>query len=129
MAESPHGWSDQRVEGAVGTLLRAGVLLAAAVVLAGAVLYLVQQGSGEHDYARFHGEPAGLREPGDVLAGALTLEGTAVIQLGILLLIATPVARVAFSAVAFAMQRDRLYVLVSLFVLCILLAGLTGLLP
>jgi uncharacterized membrane protein len=48
------------------------------------------------------------------------------IQLGLLLLIATPVARVAFSAAAFAMQRDRLYVVVALIVLAVLMYSLMG---
>jgi uncharacterized membrane protein len=129
MGEGRHGWSDQRVEQTVGNLLRAGVLLAGAVVLLGAVLYLAQEGAAVPDYEKFKSEPPGLRDVGDILAGALALEGKAVIQVGILMLLATPVARVAFSVVAFALQRDRLYVLVTLFVLGVLLAGLTGLLP
>jgi uncharacterized membrane protein len=48
------------------------------------------------------------------------------IQLGLLLLIATPVARVAFSVAVFAMQRDRLYVVVALIVLAVLMYSLTG---
>ena len=47
------------------------------------------------------------------------------IQFGLLLLIAVPVARVAFSVVAFALQRDRTYVVVTLIVLAVLLYGLT----
>jgi hypothetical protein len=48
-----------------------------------------------------------------------------VIQFGLLLLIATPLARVAFSVAAFALQRDRTYVVVTLFVLVVVLLGLT----
>ena len=48
------------------------------------------------------------------------------IQLGLLVLIATPIARVAFSLVAFALQRDRIYVIVTLIVLAVLLYSLTG---
>jgi uncharacterized membrane protein len=46
------------------------------------------------------------------------------VQLGVLLLIATPVARVAFSALAFARQRDYTYVALTLFVLAVLLCSL-----
>ena len=45
---------------------------------------------------------------------------------GLLLLIATPVARVALSLVAFVLQRDRLYVGITAFVLALLLASLVG---
>jgi uncharacterized membrane protein len=61
-----------------------------------------------------------------IVRDALTLRGRGIIQLGLLLLIATPVARVAFSVAAFAFQRDRLYVVVTLVVLAILLYSLTS---
>jgi uncharacterized membrane protein len=61
-----------------------------------------------------------------IVKDALAFRGRGLIQLGLLLLIATPVARVAFSAVAFAIQRDRLYVAVTLIVLAVLIYSLTG---
>ncbi len=54
------------------------------------------------------------------------MEPRSVIQLGLLLLIATPIARVAFSVVAFAVQRDRVYVGLSAVVLAVLLWSLSG---
>jgi uncharacterized membrane protein len=48
----------------------------------------------------------------------------AIIQLGILLLIATPIARVAFALLAFAIERDRLYICISLTVLAVLAWGM-----
>jgi uncharacterized membrane protein len=53
--------------------------------------------------------------------GLTTGDPATIIQLGVLLLIATPVARVAFALVAFAIERDRLYVAVSATVLAVLL--------
>jgi uncharacterized membrane protein len=120
------GWNDQRIEQFLGNLLRAGVGLSAAVVLCGAGLYLAQEGGLRHDYSRFRGEPPGLRSMPQIVAGAARLEGAAVIQSGILLLVATPVARVALSAVAFALERDGLYVLVTLMVLGLLMVSLSG---
>jgi len=120
------GWTDQRVEVIIGNLLRAGVLLAAAVVLAGGALFLVRHGSAAPHYAIFQGEPADLRTPSGVLADAVALRGRGVIQLGLLILLATPVARVAFSVFAFAMQRDLLYVIVTLIVLGVLVFSLAG---
>jgi uncharacterized membrane protein len=46
------------------------------------------------------------------------------VQFGLLLLIATPVARVAFSVFAFAMEKDFLYVGISALVLCVLLVSI-----
>jgi uncharacterized membrane protein len=126
MAHTERAWTDERVELIIGGLLRAGVVLAAAVVVAGAVIYLLRHGSALPHYRVFQGEPADLRRVSGILADALALRGRGVIQLGLLLLIATPVARVAFSVVAFALQRDRLYVVVTLLVLGVLIFSLTG---
>jgi uncharacterized membrane protein len=76
------------------------------------------------DYKQFHGEPASLRSISQIVEGAFSLNGRAVIQFGIVLLLATPVARVALTVVAFAFQRDRLYVVVTLIVLGVLLASI-----
>jgi len=117
-------WTDERVEGVIGTLLRWGVILAAAVVLAGGVLHMDRYGSTVPDYRVFHGEPSDLRDVSGILKGAFAWNSRGLIQFGLLLLIATPVARVAFSVAAFAMQRDRTYVVVTLIVLGVLLYSL-----
>jgi len=110
----------------MGNLLRAGVGLAAAVVLVGGLVYLVRHGTAQPDYQVFRGEPADQRSIRGIVADALKLRGRGIIQLGLLLLIATPVARVAFSVYAFARQGDRIYVVVTLIVLTLLLYGLAG---
>jgi uncharacterized membrane protein len=93
--------NDQRMEEIVGDLLRWGVILAAAVVAAGGVWYLAASGGAVPDYRHF--VPA-IQSP-RVLA---TLPGPeALILAGLLLLIATPVARIVFSLVAFALEHDR----------------------
>jgi uncharacterized membrane protein len=119
-------WGDKQIETIIGLLLRVGVLIAAAVVLFGAVIFLWRHGASLADYRVFAGEPSSLREPDQILGGALHLQGRAVIQLGLLLLIATPVARVVFSAGAFLLERDYLYVAITLIVLGTLLFSLWG---
>lgn len=115
---------DQRLETIIGRLLQAGVLLAAVVVFTGGVLYLVQHHSGQVHYKNFSPGTENLRTlPGIVkLAGTLDSEG--LIQLGLVLLIATPVARVAMAIVGFQLERDYMYVVVSLIVLGVLLYSL-----
>ncbi|HKD84007.1 MAG TPA: DUF1634 domain-containing protein [Terriglobales bacterium] len=117
-------WNDQRIEVIIGTLLRTGVMLAAAVVLFGAVLYLARHGHEPTNYSRFHGEPESLKSPMDIVHGVVDMDARAIIQFGLLLLIATPVARVAFSAIAFAIEHDYMYVVITLIVLVILLFSL-----
>ena len=119
-------WTDQKIEDIVGNLLRTGVLLSAAVVLSGAVIYLARSGRQPADYGIFRGEPSDLRSLHGIVRGALSLRGTAIIQLGLLLLIATPVARVAFSIFGFAAERDRMYVVFTVVVFGVLIFSLLG---
>jgi uncharacterized membrane protein len=118
------GWNDQKIEQVVGNLLRAGVTMAALIVVTGGILYLVRYGNTRPDYSFFHGEPWDFRSLRGIVHDALLLRPRGVIQFGILCLIATPVARVAFSAVAFMLEKDRLYVVVTLIVLSVLLYSL-----
>jgi uncharacterized membrane protein len=119
-------WTEERVEATVAGLLRFGVTLAAVVVFGGGVLYLARHGAERPHYGVFVGEPSDLRSVAGIVREAAALSGRGWIQLGLLLLIATPVARVALSAIAFAFQRDRTYVFVTLVVLALLVLSLTG---
>jgi uncharacterized membrane protein len=108
----------------VGNLLRAGVALSAAVVFVGGIIYLVRHGAETPNYHIFRGEPADLRTLSGILHDALALRGRGIIQLGLVLLIATPVARVAFLIYAFARQGERLYAAIASIVLALLVYGL-----
>jgi uncharacterized membrane protein len=123
----PRGWTEHVVELLLGRLLQVGVAIAATVVLAGGLVYLARHGGARPHYGRFVGEPEELRSITGILHAAAAMRGRAIIQLGLLLLIATPVARVAFSLIAFLRERDRAYVLITSFVLALLLLSLTGL--
>ena len=119
-------WTDQRIENIVGNLLRVGVILSAVVVLCGGVLYLIEYGHAPADYRIFRGEPTDLKSLRGIVRDAFTLHSRGLIQLGLLLLIATPVARVAFSIFGFAEEKDRMYVTFTVIVLLILLYSLIG---
>jgi uncharacterized membrane protein len=97
------------LERTISTALRVGVTLAALISGTGGVWYLATHGS----------EPAAFAAPVQPLGGSEQL-----IALGVLVLIATPVMRVALLVVAFARQRDALYAAVSMLVLVVLLAAL-----
>ncbi len=122
----PQPWDDRRIEVILGNLLRAGVLLSAAVVLWGAGIYLFRHAREPADYRIFRGEPSEFRTIPGVIHSAINDRGRGLIQLGLLLLIATPIARVVFSIVGFAIERDRMYVAFTLIVLAILLYSLLG---
>lgn len=116
--------NDDGVEQMIGNLLRAGVLTAAAVTIAGGVFALLQHGSRLADYGTFRGETAEFTSVGGIVRGVVALDSRALVQLGLVLLIATPILRVIFSLVAFLIQRDRLYVIISSIVLAVLLFSL-----
>lgn len=115
---------DKRIDEIIGGLLRLGVILAAAVVFVGGAFYLARNGSSLARYGIFQGEPGDLRYIGAIFRDALGLHARGIIQFGLLLLIATPVARVLFTVFAFAYERDWTYVVVTLIVLTLLLYSL-----
>lgn len=124
MPVTSHIPTDEQVEQRVGNLLRLGVSMAALLVLIGGCVYLVKHGQETVEDKIFHGEPAELRSLEGIIAGAKTFGGRALIQLGLLVLIATPVARVGYCLFAFIKQRDRIYIVVTTIVLAVLLFSL-----
>ncbi|HUJ75812.1 MAG TPA: DUF1634 domain-containing protein [bacterium] len=120
------GVTDHTAQVWIATVLRAGVIAAACIGLAGGVAHLVRHAADVPAYASFHGEPAALRHVADVIAAAVSLNTSALIQAGLLLLIAVPIFRVAVSIVVFALEKDWLYCVVTALVMGILLFSLLG---
>lgn len=124
-SQHQHGPTDERVEQVLGNLLRIGVIVSALVVAWGGLLFLIDDGRQPTPrFQEFQPQPEVLRNPLAISRKAMALDPRGLIMLGLLLLIATPVARVLFSVVAFALQRDHLYVLFTLLVLAVLLYSL-----
>lgn len=126
MVEPKRVLTDEQMDRIISVLLRSGVLISALVVLVGGIFYLIRYGAALPEYGVFRGEPADLRSLSGIVKDVLSFKRRGIIQFGLLLLIATPVARVAFSLLAFALQRDRTYVVVTLIVLAVLLYSLAG---
>lgn len=110
----------------LGNVLRTGVLLSAAIIAVGGIIFLIRNGQVQADYHAFRGEPANLRSARGIVAAAFSFSGRGLIQLGLLSLIATPVARVIFSVIGFVNQRDWLYVGITSVVLILLFYSLFG---
>jgi uncharacterized membrane protein len=119
-------WTDERVEGILGTLLQSGVIISGLVVLAGGILYLLRYGHDRVHYESFVADRERLPSLRVVARNALYGDARAIVECGLLLLIATPVARVAFSIIGFSLERDRLYVVLTLIVFLILIYSLFG---
>lgn len=108
----------------MAVLLRTGVLLAAGLVFVGGIVFLMRHPQPTTNYRVFQGEPEELRTIQGILREAGHLRGRGLIQLGLLVLIATPVARVLFSVFAFLYERDWIYVAVTIVVLSLLVYSL-----
>jgi len=119
-------WGDQQLEVILAKVLLSGVITAALVVLAGGIIYLFRHGGSLPEYRVFRGESSELRGIRGILRQVAAGRGRGVIQLGLVLLIATPVMRVALSLAGFVRERDKLYCIFTLVVLVTLLLSLAG---
>jgi uncharacterized membrane protein len=113
---------------AISNLLRGGVLLSIGVIILGLVFTFVHH----PQYVTSRTDLGQLTNPTavyphtirDVFTEVRAQRGQAIVMLGLLLLIATPIARVAFSVGAFIVERDRVYVGITILVLALLLISL-----
>ena len=119
-------WGDRDMQVIIGNLLRWGVLLSTGVVIIGGAVYLYRHGTEFPEYKTFHGQPRAFRTLPGIFEGVLEGRGRAIIQLGILILIATPVVRVAFSIIGYLVEKDYLYTAITAVVLGIILFSMLG---
>jgi len=112
---------DADLKKTIGQLLRYGVLSASAIVLAGGIVYLWRHGSEYPKYHRFLGEPEKMRRLAPMWQAVLRGEGRPLIQTGLLVLIATPIARIVFSIFGYLLEKDYLYTLITAIVLLVIL--------
>jgi uncharacterized membrane protein len=126
MANQKHV-GDTDIQQIIGWILRLGVIISMLVVLVGGCLYIYRHSTETVHYSKFIGVPEFVHTPGGIWHGILTLRGRAIIQAGIILLIATPIVRILFSGIGFILEKDWLYTGISLIVLAIIItSALTG---
>jgi len=113
-------FKDTDMQAIIGWVLRLGVFISMLVVFLGGIIYLYRHGQTIADYRVFRGVPGFLQDTSGVVNGVLTFRGRAIIQAGIILLIATPIIRVLCSAVGFVLEKDYMYVGITLLVLAII---------
>ena len=104
----------------LGQVLRAGTVISISVVFLGGVLYLYRHGHTVVNYKTFVGIPNFVRHFPGIIYSVIDLKGQAIIQTGIILLIATPILRVVCSAIGFVLEKDYMYVGISVLVLFII---------
>lgn len=113
----------QNMEMLIGKTLRWGAFLSAFVALIGGVVYVFQQQTIP-DYRDFTGASPSLRSFSGILSGVFSGDGASIIQLSVCLLIATPILRLILALWSFIVEKDRLYVCITLIVLGVIFFGM-----
>ncbi|MGI4022280.1 MAG: DUF1634 domain-containing protein [Janthinobacterium lividum] len=130
MSSEKKVFKDADIQLLIGNVLRWGVILAMIVVFCGGIIYVYRHGHETASYHTFNSEPDFLKNINGIFNGAFQIKGRAIIQLGILLLIATPIVRILLSIISFLLEKDYLYVVITLIVLGIIsvsmLSGIGG---
>lgn len=121
-----HYFADKDIQVILGTLLRVGVIASMTIVFVGGLIYLSLYSFTPVDYAHFNPAKTEYSSILAIFKGLRVLDGQAIIQFGTLLLIFTPVTRVVFSIFGFLIERDYMYVLIGIFVLCVILLSLSN---
>lgn len=116
-------FKDKDMQAVIGWVLRAGVLISMLTVFIGGCVYLYRHGHTTADYHQFNGVPDFIQTGQGIIHGVLTGRGRAIIQLGIIMLIATPVVRVLFSAIGFILENDHLYTIITFIVLFVIICS------
>src|ERR1700712_1455190 len=116
---------DQDIERLIRLQLRYGVIIASLIVLIGGLIYLKQFGAlAVPHYHSFTGTKAGYTSLGEIFRGIYTANARGIIELGVVALIITPILRIAFSLVGFIIEKDKLYIWITLTVLAIMMASI-----
>ncbi|MGF1925126.1 MAG: DUF1634 domain-containing protein [Bacteroidia bacterium] len=119
-----HYFADKEVQVVLGGLLRFGVLLSTAIVLLGGIVYLISHSQNFVSFGHFDPKQVRFSSIAQIFIGLRKLDGLAIIQFGVLLLIFTPIARVVFSIFSFLIERDYMYVVIGLVVLGVIITSL-----
>ena len=119
-------FKDTDIQSLIGKVLRTGMIVSISIVFFGGIFYVIRHGHSIPDYKTFTGIPSFMQHAGSLVVAATNFKGQAIIQLGIVLLIATPILRVVCSTIGFALEKDYLYVGISLLVLLIIFASMMG---
>jgi uncharacterized membrane protein len=123
---SKHFWADKDIQQLIGKQLRVGVITSSLIVFIGGIIYLSRHGHEMPSYGKFTGVREGLDNLPGIWEGVLHNRGMNIIQLGVVLLIATPIIRIVFSVFAFLIEKDYLYVVLTLIVLGVIMFSMLG---
>ncbi len=122
---SKNYWGDKDISLLVGQILRTGVVIASSILILGGILYLIVHGQeAVPNYSDFVGEGNSNTTITGIITGALSRNVPQIIQLGVLLLIFTPIVRVIGSLFGFVIEKDKLYIIITLIVLAVIIGSI-----
>jgi len=118
--------NEEPIDAGIVKILSAGIAISVLLVLIGGGIYLWRHGLELFSQGGVPHEQEALCDISDIINSVLALHGRGIIQLGLIALVLTPIARVAFSICAFVQQRDWTYVAITSIVFVVLCYGLLG---
>ncbi|MFV0606403.1 MAG: DUF1634 domain-containing protein [Niabella sp.] len=127
MQENKSHTTNNKLAIVIGNIMRWGVIISLSLTFLGGVIYLSTHGHEPLHFETFTEKDYSVVEILQfTFSGLLQFDGLAIITLGILLLLATPVIRVLFSLFDFIFEKDWLYVMITLIVLLIIAISISG---
>jgi uncharacterized membrane protein len=118
---------NKKMQQLIGTTLRVGVMTACCIAILSGTYYLIRHGAEPvPDYMKFHGEPVPLTTLSGIFSGLLHFQARNWIQLGVLVLMLTPITRIILSLIDFAHEKDWLYVTITAIVFLVILSNSIG---
>ena len=118
---------DEQLQNALAKLMISGVAISAVIILAGLIWFVAANSALKPGDHIFSGEPKYFENPVSMVKRAFDEgvlgERRSIVMIGVVLLLINPLLRVAFAALGFAAQKDRLYTTISLIVLTVLIVS------
>jgi uncharacterized membrane protein len=115
-------FKDMDLQAFISNLLRTGVIVAMTIVVIGLVMFVIAHGSQPAVYNNF--DATHVFSFSSFLDSLLQGNSSAIMELGVMVLIATPVARVLFTMIGFWLEKDRMYTVIAFLVLCIIIGSM-----
>jgi uncharacterized membrane protein len=119
-------WGDPDMELIISRIMRYGIVIASVIVIIGCITFLEAHGKDIPQYSHFTGEPPEFTNVFRIISSLSTTSGRGLIEFGLVVLIAIPVLRVAFSIGSFIAEKDKTYVIITSLVFILLLFSLFG---
>ncbi len=119
-------FTDKDLQIIIGNVLRYGVWLALTVALIGGFILLLSSPEQTIDFQNFTIRDNNLFEVfNTIIAGVEQGNGEAIIFLGIIFLFLTPALRLVLSLISFFLEKDRLYIFITLIVIGIIVLSVS----